>query len=60
MTADEGNGVILNISSIAGHKPAPCFAAYGRAKGALSFLNREQAQEISPRVRVYGIAVGST
>ena len=60
MTDGAGNGVILNISSIAGHKPAPCFAAYGTAKGALSFLTRELAQEYAPRVRVNGIAVGST
>jgi 7-alpha-hydroxysteroid dehydrogenase len=60
MSAEENTGVILNISSIAGHKPAPCFAAYGTAKGALSFLTRELAQEYAPRIRVNGIAVGST
>ncbi len=51
---------ILNISSIAGHKPTPCFSAYGTAKGALSLLTRELAQEFAPRIRVNAIAVGST
>lgn len=60
MLQHSDSGVILNISSIAGHKPAPCFAAYGTAKAALSFLTRELAQEYAPRVRVNAIAVGST
>lgn len=60
MFESAGGGCILNISSIAGHKPAPCFAAYGTAKGALSFLTQELAQEFAPRIRVNAIAVGST
>ncbi|WP_116367521.1 glucose 1-dehydrogenase [Parahaliea mediterranea] len=60
MVESSGGGSILNISSIAGHKPAPCFASYGTAKAALSFLTRELAQEYAPRVRVNAIAVGST
>ena len=55
-----GTGTILNISSIAGHRPTPCFAAYGTAKGALSFLTQELAQEFAPKIRVNAIAVGST
>ena len=58
--AEKGQGAILNISSVAGHKPTPCFSAYGTAKGALSLLTRELAQEFAPRVRVNAIAVGST
>ena len=58
--AEHGEGCILNISSVAGHKPTPCFSAYGTAKGALSLLTRELAQEFAPRVRVNAIAVGST
>jgi len=53
-------GAMLNISSIAGHKPAPCFSAYGTAKGALSLLTQELAQEFAPKIRVNAIAVGST
>jgi len=60
MVETAGGGNILNISSIAGHKPTPCFSAYGTAKGALSLLTRELAQEFAPRVRVNAIAVGST
>jgi 7-alpha-hydroxysteroid dehydrogenase len=50
----------LNISSVAGHRPTPCFAAYGTAKAALSYLTRELAQDFAPKVRVNAIAVGST
>ena len=60
MVSEVGSGAILNISSVAGQYPAPCFAAYGTAKGALSFLTRELAQEYAPKVRVNAIAVGST
>ena len=60
MVESAGCGAILNISSIAGHKPTPCFAAYGTAKGALSMLTQELAQEFAPKVRVNAIAVGST
>ena len=58
--AEREGASILNISSIAGHKPTPCFAAYGTAKGALSLLPQELAQEFAPRIRVNAIAVGST
>ena len=60
MAETSSNGNILNISSIAGHKPTPCFAAYGTAKGALSILTQQLAQEFAPKVRVNAIAVGST
>jgi 7-alpha-hydroxysteroid dehydrogenase len=60
MVDSAGGGAILNISSIAGHKPTPCFAAYGTAKGALSLLTQELAQEFAPKIRVNAIAVGST
>ncbi|MEM9254295.1 MAG: glucose 1-dehydrogenase [Pseudomonadota bacterium] len=60
MVESAGSGAILNISSVAGHKPTPCFAAYGTAKGALSLLTQEMAQEFAPKVRVNAIAVGST
>lgn len=60
MVESAGQGNVLNISSIVGEKPAPWFAAYGTAKGALSLLTRELAQEFAPKVRVNAIAVGST
>ena len=56
----ERGGCILNISSIAGQLPGPCFSAYGTAKGALIMLTKELAQEFAPKVRVNAIAVGAT
>ncbi|HMV72144.1 MAG TPA: glucose 1-dehydrogenase [Pseudomonadales bacterium] len=60
MVATAGSGAIINISSVAGNFPAPGFAAYGTAKGALSLLTQELAQEFAPKIRVNAIAVGST
>ncbi|GAB3274506.1 glucose 1-dehydrogenase [Parahaliea aestuarii] len=60
MVESAGGGAMVNISSIAGHRPTPCFSAYGTAKAAMSFLTRELAQEYAPKVRVNAIAVGST
>ena len=60
MAKNDLNGTILNISSVVGDFPAPGFSAYGTAKSALSFLTRELAQELAPRIRVNAIAVGST
>ena len=60
MVETAGAGAIINISSIAGTHPFPCFAAYGTAKGALSMLTKELAQEFAPKIRVNAIAVGST
>lgn len=60
MVESTGGGNVINISSVAGHKPESWFAAYGVAKSSLSFLTRELAQEFAPKVRVNAIAVGST
>ena len=60
MVETTGGGAIVNISSVAGTHPSPGFAAYGTAKGALSMLTKELAQEFAPRIRVNAIAVGST
>jgi 7-alpha-hydroxysteroid dehydrogenase len=60
MAETSDSPAILNISSIAGHKPTPWFTAYGTAKGALSLITQELAQEFAPKVRVNAIAVGST
>jgi 7-alpha-hydroxysteroid dehydrogenase len=58
MLAD-GGGSIVNISSLAGRLPDRGFAAYGTAKAALTHLTRLTAADLSPRIRVNGIAVGS-
>jgi 7-alpha-hydroxysteroid dehydrogenase len=60
MVETAGGGAIVNISSIAGTHPSAGFAAYGTAKGALSMLTKELAQEFAPKIRVNAIAVGST
>ncbi len=60
MVERAGAGAVVNISSVAGERPAPCFSAYGTAKSALAMLTRELAQELAPKVRVNAIAAGST
>jgi 7-alpha-hydroxysteroid dehydrogenase len=55
----QGGGAVVNISSAAGRIPDRGFAAYGTAKAALSHLTRELAADLSPRIRVNGIEVGS-
>ncbi len=56
---ERGGGAVVNISSVAGRMPDRGFAAYGTAKAALTHLTREMACDLSPRIRVNGIAVGS-
>jgi 7-alpha-hydroxysteroid dehydrogenase len=56
---DRDGGAIVNISSAAGRLPMSGFVAYGTAKAALSFMTKELALELAPRVRVNAIAVGS-
>lgn len=53
-------GSIVNIGSTVGRLADRGYAAYGTAKAALAHLTRIMAAECSPRVRVNGIAVGST
>jgi 7-alpha-hydroxysteroid dehydrogenase len=60
MVKTAGTGSVINISSVAGQHPSPCFAAYGTAKSSLSFLTQELAQDFAPKIRVNAIAVGST
>lgn len=56
---ERGGGSIVNISSAAGRMPDRGFAAYGTAKAALTHLTREMACDLSPRIRVNAIAVGT-
>ena len=58
LQAGEG-GSILNISSAAGRIVQKNFVAYGTAKAALSFMSRQMAAELAPRVRVNALAVGA-
>jgi 7-alpha-hydroxysteroid dehydrogenase len=56
---ERDGGSIVNISSAAGRLPMSGFVAYGTAKAALSFMTKELAIELAPKVRVNAIAVGS-
>jgi 7-alpha-hydroxysteroid dehydrogenase len=58
MLAGDG-GAILNISSAAGRIVRSGFVAYGTAKAALSFMTKQLAAELAPRVRVNALAVGA-
>jgi len=58
MLAGDG-GAILNISSAAGRIVRKGFVAYGTAKAALSFMTKQLAAELAPRVRVNALAVGA-
>jgi NAD(P)-dependent dehydrogenase (short-subunit alcohol dehydrogenase family) len=54
----QGSGAIVNVSSIAAHRPAPTIAAYGAAKAGLDALTRSLAMEWGPAVRVNAVDVG--
>jgi NAD(P)-dependent dehydrogenase (short-subunit alcohol dehydrogenase family) len=51
-------GVVVNISSVSAHRPAPTIAAYAAAKAGLDSLTASLAMEWAPRVRVNAIDVG--
>ena len=52
-------GSVVSISSVMGRVPGRGFVAYGTAKAALAHWTRLTAADLSPRVRVNAIAVGS-
>lgn len=52
-------GAIVNISSVMGRVSGRGFAAYGTAKAALAHYTRIAAADLTPRIRVNAIAVGS-
>ncbi|HZM53672.1 MAG TPA: SDR family oxidoreductase [Acidimicrobiales bacterium] len=54
-----GGGSVVNISSAMGRLSGRGFLAYGTAKGALAHYTRLAAADLSPRIRVNAIAVGS-
>ena len=58
MQQQESGGVIVNISSVSAHRPAPTIAAYGAAKAGLDSLTTSLAMEWAPRVRVNAVDVG--
>lgn len=62
MMADQGRGVILNVSSMAASRPLTRVAAYSAAKAGINnftqWLAVHLAQEYSPNIRVNAIAPG--
>ncbi len=54
-----GGGSVVNISSAMGRLAGRGYLAYGTAKGALAHYTRLAASDLSPRIRVNAIAVGS-
>jgi NAD(P)-dependent dehydrogenase (short-subunit alcohol dehydrogenase family) len=56
----QSKGVIINVSSTFGHKPAAGLSHYGASKAALEYLTRSWALELAPDVRVNAIAPGPT
>ena len=54
----EHGGVVLNVASISGVKPAPFIGWYGISKAALIHLTKQLALELAPGVRVNAIAPG--
>jgi 7-alpha-hydroxysteroid dehydrogenase len=56
---ENGGGAVVNITSVMGRVPGRGFLAYGTAKAALAHYTRLAAADLSPRVRVNAICVGS-
>lgn len=52
----EHGGAVVNISSVAGTKPAPGIGFYGASKAMLTHLTQELAVELGPTVRVNAVA----
>lgn len=52
----EHGGAIVNVSSIAGIKPAPGIGFYGASKAMLTHITQELAVELGPDIRVNAVA----
>ena len=52
----EHGGAVVNVSSVAGLKPAPGIGFYGASKAMLAHLTAELAVELGPAVRVNAVA----
>ncbi|MBF6387701.1 SDR family oxidoreductase [Nocardia farcinica] len=52
----EHGGAVVNVSSVAGVKPAPGIGFYGASKAILTYLTQELAVELGPDLRVNAVA----
>jgi 3-oxoacyl-[acyl-carrier protein] reductase len=52
----EHGGSVVNVSSVAGVKPAPGIGFYGATKAMLSYITQEFAVELGPDIRVNAVA----
>jgi 3-oxoacyl-[acyl-carrier protein] reductase len=52
----EHGGAIVNVTSVAGIRPAPVIGIYGMSKAALKYLTELLAVELAPTIRVNGVA----
>jgi NAD(P)-dependent dehydrogenase (short-subunit alcohol dehydrogenase family) len=58
--AENGGGVVVNISSVAADDPFPGFSAYGATKAFVNLFSRALHAEGSSRgIRVYCVAPGA-
>ncbi len=58
--AEKGEGVIVNIASIAAYDPLPGLTAYGASKAFVVAFTKFLAPEGAPKgIRIYGIAPGA-
>jgi NAD(P)-dependent dehydrogenase (short-subunit alcohol dehydrogenase family) len=49
-------GVIVNVASVGGMRPAPVIGAYNTSKAAVIYLTHQLAMEMAPGVRVNAVA----
>jgi NAD(P)-dependent dehydrogenase (short-subunit alcohol dehydrogenase family) len=52
----EHGGAVVNVSSIAGIRPAPGIGFYGASKAMLTHITQELAVELGPTIRVNAVA----
>lgn len=54
----QNGGVVVNVASVGGIRPAPVLGAYNISKAALIHLTHQMAMELAPKVRVNAVAPG--
>ncbi|MBF6084256.1 SDR family oxidoreductase [Nocardia cyriacigeorgica] len=52
----EHGGAVVNVSSVAGIRPAPGIGFYGASKAMLTYITQELAVELGPRLRINAVA----